>query len=216
MEVTLTPSQRKSAIILTLASIYLVAGKFGLGLAFVNPSATAVWAPTGIALVALLLLGYEVWPGIFLGAFLVNLTTSNAPVASFFIATGNTLEALVGCYLMTRFANGKAAFNSAWTIFRFAFFTTLVSTVISASIGATSLCVAGLAPWPQFSPVFLTWWLGDTTGALIVSPVLLLWYANHKVEWSLPKTVEAIMLLASIVGIGQTVFGGIMPTSIKN
>jgi integral membrane sensor domain MASE1 len=61
---------------LLLAVIYLIADKLGLRLAFVNPSATAVWPPTGIALAALLLLGYQVWPAIFLGAFLTNITTA--------------------------------------------------------------------------------------------------------------------------------------------
>ena len=78
-----------------LAAVYVVAGKLGLTLAFVHVSATAIWPPTGIAIAAFLLLGYRVWPGILLGAFLVNLTTAGDALSSLGIATGNTLEGLV-------------------------------------------------------------------------------------------------------------------------
>ena len=75
---TSSPSVRKLTTVLLLTVIYLIAGKLGLRLAFVNPSATAVWAPTGIALAALLVLGHQVWPGIFFGAFLVNIATAGS------------------------------------------------------------------------------------------------------------------------------------------
>src|SRR5579859_624053 len=91
--------------------VYFTAGKLGLKLAFVNASATAVWPPSGIAVSAFLLLGYRVWPALFLGAFLVNLTTSGTVWTSLGIATGNTLEGLVGAYLVNRFANGRQAFD---------------------------------------------------------------------------------------------------------
>src|SRR5258707_7350514 len=88
-----------------LAGVYFVAGKLGLKLAFVNASATAVWPCTGIALAAFLILGYRVWPAILTGAFLVNLTTAGSVATSMGIAVGNTLEGVVGCYLVTRFEN---------------------------------------------------------------------------------------------------------------
>ena len=82
-------------VIAVLAAVYVVAGKLGLTLAFVHVSATAIWPPTGIAIAAFLLFGYRVWPGILLGAFLVNLTTAGDALSSLGIATGNTLEGLV-------------------------------------------------------------------------------------------------------------------------
>src|SRR5712664_2943433 len=97
--------------LVALAWVYFVAGKIGLRLAFVHASATAVWPPTGIALAALLLLGYRVWPGIFLGAFLVNVTTEGTIATSLGIAVGNTLEGLTGAYLVNRFARGREAFE---------------------------------------------------------------------------------------------------------
>mgnify|MGYP000246811738 CR=1 FL=1 len=94
------------AKIVLLAAVYFCAGKLGLKLAFLNQSATAVWPPTGIALAAVLLWGYRVWPGIWLGAFLVNLTTAGTVLTSLGIAGGNTLEPLLGAWLVERFAHG--------------------------------------------------------------------------------------------------------------
>src|SRR6266481_9862816 len=83
--------------------VYFIAGKLGLSLAFLHASASPVWPPTGIALAALLLLGYRVWPAIFVGAFLVNATTVGSIATSLGIATGNTVEALCGAWLVNHF-----------------------------------------------------------------------------------------------------------------
>src|SRR5438874_10942198 len=89
-----------------LSVIYFIAGKLGLLLASLHASASPVWPPAGIALAALLLLGYRAWPALFVGAFLVNVTTAGNVATAFGIATGQTLEALVGAWLGKRFAGG--------------------------------------------------------------------------------------------------------------
>src|SRR5437868_8038287 len=83
---------------------YFIAGKLGLTLASLHASASPVWPPAGIALGVLLLFGYRTWPAIFLGALLVNYTTAGNIATSLGIATGNTLEAVVGAFLLNRFA----------------------------------------------------------------------------------------------------------------
>src|SRR5882672_4418872 len=90
---------RASAAVVGLAAVYFGAAKLGLSLAFVNPSATAVWPPTGIALAAFLIFGARIWPAIFAGAFLANLTTAGSVVTSMAIAGGNTFEGLLAAYL---------------------------------------------------------------------------------------------------------------------
>src|SRR2546426_5632305 len=107
------------ATAVVLAVVYFCAAKLGLRLAYVHPSATAVWPPTGITLAAFLILGYRVWPGILLGAFLVNVTTAGSFGTSVGIATGNTLEGLCGAYLVNRFAGGRNVFDRPENIFRF-------------------------------------------------------------------------------------------------
>jgi integral membrane sensor domain MASE1 len=105
-------------LLAALAAVYFVTGKLGLNLAFVNASVTALWTCTGIALAAFLILGYRVWPAILTGAFLVNLTTTGSVATSISSAVGNTLEGMVGCYLVTRFGGGRNTFERSRDIFK--------------------------------------------------------------------------------------------------
>jgi diguanylate cyclase (GGDEF)-like protein/PAS domain S-box-containing protein len=201
-----------------LTAAYFAAGKLGLTLAIVNPSATAVWPPAGIALAALLLLGYRVWPAIFLGAFFVNLTTAGSVATSLGIAAGNTLEGLAGAYLVTRFAGGRHVFDRTRDVFKFAVLAAGVSTLVSATIGVTTLCLAGFAGWTQFGPIWTTWWLGDATGDLLVAPACRFWAAGRLFKSPLRsgRLIEAAALLISLVLVGSAVFAGPLPWSTRN
>jgi diguanylate cyclase (GGDEF)-like protein len=198
----------KLAVVILLTIVYFYAGKLGLSLAFVNPSATAVWPPAGIALAALLILGDYVWPAILLGAFLVNITTSGSVLPSLAIAMGNTTEGLIAAYLVNRFANGSGAFARAQDVLKFAILAGLVGTAVSATIGVTSLVWGGLAPQSDFMAVWSTWWLGDATGILIVAPLLILWSTDHpKNTWTPARTAEAGFMLLSAILVAMAVFG---------
>src|SRR5213083_2540191 len=149
-----------------LTVVYFIAGKFGLMLASLHASASPVWPPAGIALGALLVLGYRTWPAIFVGAFLVNISTTGNIPTSVAIGAGNTLEAICGAWLVNRFAGGMRVFDHSQNVFRFGF-ATVASTVISPTIGVTSLALAGFVDWAKYGVVWATWWLGDATGDLI-------------------------------------------------
>jgi MASE1/Response regulator receiver domain len=99
-----------------------------------------VWPPAGIALAAILLLGYRAWPAIFVGAFLVNLTTAGGIPTSVAIATGNTLEAVAGAWLVNCFADGKSVFDRPQGVFKFAL-VAAISAVVSPVFGVTSLAL---------------------------------------------------------------------------
>src|SRR5438034_7819729 len=125
-----------------LTVVYFIAGKFGLMLASLHASASPVWPPAGIALGALLVLGYRTWPAIFVGAFLVNISTAGNIPTSIAIGAGNTLEAICGAWLVNRFAGGMRVFDHSQNVFRFGF-AAVASTVISSTIGVSSLALAG-------------------------------------------------------------------------
>jgi integral membrane sensor domain MASE1 len=211
----LRPS-KNLVVVAALTLVYVIAGKLGLMLAFVHASATAVWPPTGIALVAFLLLGYRVWPAIWLGAFVVNITTAGSVASSIGIAIGNTLEGLVGAYLVRRFARGPYAFDHAGDVFRFAVLAGLVSTMVSATFGVASLSFGGFSNWGDYGTVWWTWWLGDAAGALIVAPPLVLWVTNPRVRWSRSQMLEATLLLLLLIVTSQAVFGGLLPIEIPS
>src|SRR6184192_3844376 len=198
-----------------LAIIYFVAGKLGLMLASLHASASPVWPPAGIALAALLLLGYRAWPAIFIGAFLVNVTTAGNVATSLAMATGNTLEALVGAWLVNRFAGGTNVFDRAYDVFRFALVVAL-STIISPAFGVTSLGVAGFADWANYGAIWLTWWLGDATGDLVFTPLVLLWSVASKRHWNKKEAAEVGALLLLLVLLSAFVFGGRLEISAGN
>jgi PAS domain S-box-containing protein len=194
-----------------LVAAYAAAGTFGLRLAVVHPSATPVWPPTGIAVAALLVLGYRVWPGILLGAFLVNLPATGAGPTTIGIAVGNTLEGLAGAYLVNRFAGGWRAFERPRDILRFSVLAALASTMVSATIGVASLALGGFASGLGYGSVWFTWWLGDACGALVVAPMLVLWATAARPRWDRRRLGEAAVVLLALVLVGQAVFGGWFP-----
>src|SRR4026208_1573228 len=100
-------SSSRLLLISIVTLVYFTVGKFGLMLASLHASASPVWPCAGIALGAILVLGYRVWPAILIGAFLVNVTNAGDLGTSLAIATGNMLEALAGGWLVIRFARGK-------------------------------------------------------------------------------------------------------------
>src|SRR6266404_6586578 len=197
-----------------LAVIYFIAGKLGLMLASLHASASPVWPPAGIALAGLLLLGYRAWPGIFIGAFLVNVTTAGNVATAFAIATGNTLEALVGAWLVNRFAGGTNVFDRPQGVFKFAL-AAGISTIISPAFGLTSLGVAGFADWANYGAIWLTWWLGDATGDLVFTPLVLLWSVASKRRWNKKEAAEAGALLLLLVVLSAVVFGGWLAVSAR-
>ncbi|HYY73020.1 MAG TPA: MASE1 domain-containing protein, partial [Candidatus Bathyarchaeia archaeon] len=193
---------------LAVVGAYFLAGKFGLSLAFFHASASAVWPPSGIALAALLLWGYRLWPGIFLGAFLVNITTQGSAATTLGIATGNTLEAVIGAWLVGRYAGGLKAFERARNVFKFVVLAAILSTAVSATLGVTSLSLGGFAAWEDYQHIWLTWWLGDMVGNLIVAPLLVIWLTQPLFPLTAKQFVEGAALLLTVVLIGWFVFFG--------
>ncbi|HEY3216749.1 MAG TPA: MASE1 domain-containing protein [Candidatus Eisenbacteria bacterium] len=191
--------------------MYFVSGKAGLGLAFVNASATAVWPPTGIALAAFLLLGSRAWSGVLLGAFFVNLTTAGTVATSAGIAAGNTLEGILGAYLVTRYASGKDAFRQSSDVFKFAALAGGLATTASATIGVTTLALGGFERWSHVGTTWVTWWLGDAAGAVVVAPFLVLWGLTPRISWNRRRAPEAALLWLSLLVVGLCVFGGLAP-----
>src|SRR5260221_2707285 len=208
-------SVRRIATAVGLAVVYFVGAKLGLQLAFLNASATAVWPPTGIALAAFLIFGVRVWPAVFIAAFVANLTTAGSIATSLRIASGNTLEGVLGAYLVTRFAHGRYACDRAGDVFKLVVLV-LLATTVSATVGITSLAAGGYAPSADLGTIWLTWWLGDSVGAVLFAPPVLLWSADPRVRWRPRRALESVALGVSLVVVGLAVFGGWAPAALHN
>jgi signal transduction histidine kinase/ActR/RegA family two-component response regulator len=210
-----SPRFRTLPIAGILAVVYFVAGKLSLKLAFLHASASPVWPPAGIALAALLLFGLRLWPAIFISAFLVNLTTAGNVFTSLGIATGNTLEAVIGAWLIQRFGDGLRVFERAYDVFRFALAVAL-SALVSATIGLTGLALAGFADWANYPDIWLTWWLGDLGGVVMFAPLLVLWLAQPLRRLNPARDPEVAILLLLLTLLSEVVFGGWFSLSTMN
>jgi integral membrane sensor domain MASE1/anti-sigma regulatory factor (Ser/Thr protein kinase) len=162
------------ARVAALALSYFAAAKASLVFAIAPGYATAVWPPSGIALGALLLLGVRAWPGVWLGAALTNYSIALSMPAALGIATGNTLEGVCAAWLTSRLADSKAEFRQPETVFLFAAIAASTC-VIAATVGVSSLYLTGAVAGEQFLSNWYTWWQGDTTGILLVTPCVLAW-----------------------------------------
>lgn len=191
--------------LISIVPVYFIASKIGFSMAFVAEQVTVVWPPTGIALAVILLMGYKAWPAIFLGAFLANITSNEPFWVASAIAGGNTLEAVAGAWMLRHFLHFDTRLNHVTDVLGLTFFAAVLGTMISATVGALSLCIGGLQPWSQYGFLWLTWWLGDACGALVVAPFLLVWFSQplalHRQRFS-----EALLLMAGLLLFCLAVF----------
>src|SRR5262245_39646469 len=173
-----------------VALAYFAVAKLSLYLAVVHPSASPIWPATGIAVAAVLLWGYRIAPAVFVAAFFVNQLTAGSIFTSLSIAAGNTLEAVIASYLVQGWGGGQRVFDTAVGVAKFSIIA-VVSTALSASIGPLSLTLGGYLETNAFSHVALTWWLGDLAGAVVVTPVVLLWCRNPtwRLSWENPNHI---------------------------
>lgn len=192
--------------LVAIGAIYFALAKGGLALASIHPSATPIWPPTGVALAAVLLRGYRIWPAIFTAAMVANATTAGSVATSMGIATGNSLEAVVGAYLINRWSGGCNTFSAPNSVAKFALICVVIATPISASIGLTSLATVGYIEPKDFADAWITWWLGDATGALVITPVIVLWAAGHHYAFSRNEFLETVGVLATAAVVGLIAF----------
>ena len=200
------------ARVLGVAILYLATAKLGFLMAIHPGNVTAVWPPSGIALAALLLWGNRLWPGIWLGSFLANTWVFKGAAVDLVdvavgtsIGVGSVLQALTGAVLLRLWVGGNNPLTRSTNVFLFVL-VAMVMCVVSSTFGVSSLCTARVANWSEFGGTWLTWWLGDVSGVLVVTPLLL--------AWGLPATrgqggrwSEALLMFLTLAVTSLMVFG---------
>jgi signal transduction histidine kinase len=201
---------RYSAKVAVLCGLYFVTGKLGLMIAPVGGVVTLIWPPAGISLATLLIFGHSLWPGITLGAFLVNFLAGAPVTLALEIAVGNTLEPLLGSFLLQRLVRFQPSLERLRDVLGLAIFAGLASTGVGATVGVSSLWLNGIIPSSDYALTWATWWLAVMVGDLVVAPLLLTWSVRQQKEMSLWRRAECIALTLSLMTLGTLVFGGIL------
>lgn len=204
--------------IIGIALAYLLTGRFGLLLAIPPGYSTLIWPPSGIALASVLIYGYRVWPGVLLGSVLVNVWTGldtsslstiidslSVPMA---IGCGAAIQAIIGAYLVRRFAHFPNSLFNEREILWFLFWGGPVSCLANSTIGVTSLVLAGKIPATSALTNIGTWWIGDTIGVFIFAPLVLVWMMRPLEVWK-PRRITMTIPICSmfVLTVAAVAFG---------
>src|SRR5256886_227017 len=189
--------------IAAVAVAYYAAARVGLLAAVAQSVVSSAWPPSGVALAALLLLGLRLWPGIALGAFLLNWTAGVSAAGAVGIATGNTLEAVAGAWLLGRMMDFRPSLERARDVIALVVVGALASTTLSATLGVARLWASGAVAPDALRRLWFVWWSGDALGDLLVAPLLLTWARAARPA---VRRLEAAGLLAALLLLTALLF----------
>jgi PAS domain S-box-containing protein len=197
---------REVGAVSLLAATYYVTARLGLHAAAAHKVVSSLWPPAGIALFALLRFGLHLWPGVTLGAFLLNALSGVPMAGAAAIAAGNTLAAVAGTFLLSRVAGFHRGMDRLRDVLALAGMAGVASTLISASIGVAALSLSGAASAPLL-PLWEAWWSGDAVGILVLTPLLLVWTEPAEPEpASVWRHLESVLMFAALVLVTDLVF----------
>ncbi len=176
-----------------IALAYYLAGKIGLLLAIPPGYATAVWPASGIALAGVILFGWRIWPGIVIGSFCVNVGTSfdssttssvlTSLAVALAIGSGAALQAVFGARLISRYVGIPNSLEEEWAILKFLSLGGPISCLVSSTMGVAVLIVTGVMSSATLFFSWSTWWVGDTIGVLIFTPLMLILFGKPRQDW---------------------------------
>jgi PAS domain S-box-containing protein len=189
--------------LLIVAAIYIGLAEAARRLPGINPAATPLWPPTGFALALVLLRGYRIWPAIFVGAVFPDLMAGRSLLEFGSVGIGTLLAAFAGTWLVGRWSNGRQAFATPSGIAKFAIISFAPTTMISSTIVLAGFILAGKLSFSDPAATWLTWWLADAAGTLLIAPVVVLWAMmplRGSSKWNLLELI-AVSALVGIIGI---------------
>ena len=192
----MTPRWRYTLHIAAVAAAYFAAARIGLLAAVAQTVVSSAWPPSGVALAALLLLGLRCWPGIALGAFLLNWIAGVPAAGAAGIATGNTLEAVAAAWLLARVVDFRPSLERVRDVIALVVVGALASTALSATVGVASLWANGAIAPDALRRLWFVWWSGDALGDVLVAPLLLTWVRAGRAAG---RRLEAAGLLAALL-----------------
>jgi signal transduction histidine kinase len=188
--------------VLGLAALYYGTAHLGYVLEFAGPVAAIVWLPVGIGISGLYLGGLRLWVGVALGDLLAN-DYATLPLGSALGQTcGNVLEVLLVAFLLHRLVPRGSPIGSIRALGRMVL-AIAAGTAVSASIGSLSLLLGGVITTGALASVWRTWWLGDSSGALIVVPLALAWFQSIPADSWKGRRIEAGLMLAAVAGLSE-------------
>lgn len=202
------PHARQLTVVLGLVAAYILAARFGLWLAaFMHPSVSAIWPASGLALAALVVFGWRLWPGVLLAAFIANWMDLDWHTA-LTIGAGNTLEAITALWLLNRFGEFHPSLERVRDVIKLALFAAPIASLVSALVGVAALVMNGQVAAEQFAQAGWNWWLGDIIGFLLFAPpIMVCWHYWKSGKYSAPAPEVWVVLALMLVSAGLPIAG---------
>jgi PAS domain S-box-containing protein len=186
-----------------VAASYIGLAASALLLPEINPAATPLWPPTGFALALVLLRGYRIWPAILVGSLSPYLMADRSLLESGSVGIGTLLATFAGTWLIGRWSNGRQTFATPSGIAKFAIIAFAPTTMISSAIALAGFTLADQPGFSDSVATWLTWWLADAAGTLVITPVVVLWAMmplRGFSKWNLLESVT-VSILVIVIGI---------------
>src|SRR5438105_1009187 len=193
-----------SVELLIVAATYIGLAESAQWLAAVNPAATPLRPPAGCALALVLLRGYRIWPAILVGSLSPYLMDGRSLVELGSVGIGTLLAAFAGTWLISRWSNGHQTFGTPSSIAKFAIISFAPTTMISSTVAMAGFILANTLSFSDSVVTWLTWWLADAAGTLVIAPFVVLWAImplTYLSKWNLLESA-AVSILVSVIGIG--------------
>lgn len=197
--------RRRTWELVCVLAAYLLAGEIGLAVPFTSGNVSPLWPPAGVALAAMVILGYRIWPAVALGAFIVNFFTGIPHLAAVGIALGNTVGPLCGASFLRQLPRFQPSLTRLRDVLGLSILGALCGTAVSATVGVSVLFLTGVNAWFGFASAWLMWWLGDAMGVLIVTPLVLTFTGLMSI-WEDRRLVEFACLLLGAAGSALVIF----------
>jgi len=199
----------KAAII---AAIYFSASLIGRGFALNGSTIPIIWPQAGIALAALLILGYTALPGIFLGSFITALATGVPLMFSIVNALGNILAVFFPAYFIFQQKSFSKLLNDYQSVFLLMLFGVIVGPLISATTSIMGMYFLQLNPIESLPSIWGERWLRDALGILIFTPFLLVWLGNPLPRPKMGQVIEGLVVFLTVIGLELLLFIGEIPS----
>ncbi len=187
--------KKKEVVLLNGSSLlaYLLGAYVGL-LIIVSPSgASPIWPPAGIAFAMLLLYGRIILPGIFLGSLLTHIphffnhpsldAAINSLPAGVFISIGVCLQAILAVHLIKRFVGRHDPLIEDAKILKFLFLSSIIGSSITPIFFSIERFYNHKINYSELFSAWATWWAGDAIGILIITPLILIFFAKPRKLW---------------------------------
>ncbi|HTC05312.1 MAG TPA: MASE1 domain-containing protein [Xanthobacteraceae bacterium] len=192
--------------LIVIATAYFGLAVSGLLVPWINPTATPLWPPTGLALALVLIRGYRIWPAILVGGFFSTAVDGGALSEAVCIALGTPIAALAGAWLINRWSHGRETFATPLGVAKFASMAFVPTAMISATMATVGLVLANDVGLVSPVATWTAWWLADASGTLIIAPVILLWATKPSRAWSRWRLLETAGVIIVTAAIGIAAF----------